>query len=489
MGKTSKKSTNPVPKPKGSNKLGSLKQQPKKKGNLPGRSRKQLTGMSGMIRRAAPLATGLAGLPNAYFHSERSADGSLRVCGLENLGRLSTSPNLVLKESYSVNPLNEKLFPRTSVLALPFESYELHKLRFFYVPACQASLAGNVLMYYDYDPADSPKATDIDILAQTTKSAASMWCACDLNVDMDRVRKNRARYFVQSDHTTQGGNSLTAAEVRQDYAGTINVYCSDGPAGGNTFGGYLFVEYDLSLHTMIPARPVSAAWSQALSYSLAENAVQTIPFPTRDSGVGLIGGATDTAGSSWLSAGGIAGYLDGARQIYEAGEWLLNLRSSASAASFMKDRGRQVGARNPATPLPGAPDWLHVSEEVESAVMTIYKDPPVDPVTGFAQIRRARDGVGAAGDFTLGFSAYDVTDGVIDPNWPVSITGMTSAGVGQVVAYTTTAAFEASNNWNLSVPAGKRYMIRPYITVGATAGSDRTFSDVSLTANVVSDSE
>lgn len=467
-------------------------QQQKKKGNLKGRTlTKGLGGSIGMIRRTAPAATGLAGLPTAYFHSEKSAPGSMRVRGLENLGRLSTSAPLKLKESFSVNPLNERLFPRTSVLALPFETYEINAMRFFYVPACQSSLAGNVLMYYDYDPADSPKATDIDILAQTTKTASSMWCPCDLKIDTERIRANRPRYFVQSNHSLQTGNVLSAAEVRQDYAGTINVYCSDGPTT-DAFGGYLFVEYDFSFQTMVPARAVSAAWSNQNSYALAENAVQTFPFPTRDSGVGLLGGDTSTAGSSWLSAGGIAGFLDGARQIYESGEWLLNLRSEASAASFMQSRGLQSG-RSPATPLPASKGWLQIPDTVrseeESAIVTIYKDLPVDPSTGFHVAPSRRDGVMAAGDFTLSMSAWDVTDGVIDPNWPVSATGMTYAGTGQNVVYTTTAAFPASNCWNLTVPSGKRYMIRPYVTVGATAGSDRTFSDCSLTANVVSDSE
>lgn len=443
--------------------------------------------VSSSLRRMAPAATGLAGLPTAFFRSEKSADGSMRICGLENLGRLSSSAPLVLKESYSVNPLNERLFPRTSVLALPFETYEINKLRFFYVPACQSSLAGNVLMYYDYDPADSPKATDLDILAQTTKTASSMWCGCNLDVDVSRIRANRPRYFVQSDHSLQSGSTLTAAEVRQDYAGTLNVYCSDGPST-NAFGGYLFAEYDISLQTMIPARAVSAAWSASKSYPLTESQTALIPFPYRESGVGLIGGETDTAGSSWLSAGGIAGYLDGARQIYEAGEWLLALRSSVSAATF-RDRDRQVvSSRNGATPLPGAPGWLNISEEDETAVVTISKNVPVDPSTGLL-VRRNRNGVAAAGDFSLTLEAYDVTDGVIDPNWPVTAVGMTTSGSNQVVSYTTTAAFEATNSWDLSVPAGKRYMVRPYVTCGATTGSDRTFGDVSLTANVVSNSE
>lgn len=455
----------------------------------PARKNKSPSMLGSRNRVSAPQATGLSGLPSTYFHSDKAADGSLRIRGCENLGRLSTSANLVLKESFSVNPLNERLFPRTSVLALPFESYELHALKFSYLPACQASLQGNVLMYYDYDPADAPKADDISILAQTTKTASSMWAPCELKADTTRIKKNRERFYVQSDNSLQSGAVLDPAQIRQDYAGTVNLYCSDGPSAV-AFGGYLFVEYDISLHTMIPARPVSATWSASKSYSLVESGSQTIPLPYRESGVGLIGGDTSVAAPPWYSAGGIAGYLDGARQIYEAGEWLLNLRSEVTAATYRDQQVKRVAGKT-ATPLPGAPTWLSIRDDPEeTAVVTIEKNLPLN-AEGTQTIRRRdrENDVSAAGDFTLNLEAWDVTDGIIDPAWPVTSNGMTYSGQSQTVSYVTAAAFNASNCWNLSVPAGKRYIIKPWVGCGATAGSDRTFGDISFTANVVSQSE
>lgn len=492
MGKNSKKSTNPVAKPKGSRStaLVVVEKQGKKR-NLPGRTIVRASRGSKSLARTmdAPVAVN-SPLPRSFIEFMPSAPGTLRVKGVENVGRITSSANFTLKENLSVNPLNQKLFPRLSAIANCFESWSVNSVGMEFRATCPTTLAGSLLAYFDYDPADVPSASDINVLNQQTKTSTAMWKSTAIRPETRVIHANRNTFYVQSGNSAQNGSVIDAAQVRQDYAGVFRWYASDGAASG-TFAGYLFVDFDFTFHVMVPARAVSAAWSKPSSNTIDDNGTAFLPLCSQDSGVGLVGGKDDQATAAWYTAGGIAGYLDGARQIYEAGEWLLSLRSTADGATFMDAARRGGPGRHPATPGPRSPsDWVSVSTEPESAVVTIEKNVPIDPITG-----RPLDLKGnvrtplAAGGFSLTLAAYDVTSGVIDPDFPVTVSGMTSAAYNQIVTYATTAAFEASNTWNMLVPAGKQYVVRPYIVTDSAAGSQRVFSDTSLTANVVSQNE
>lgn len=432
-----------------------------------------------------PLAS-FKGLPMTYIRSEKSAPGTLRVTGCESLGRISSKTSFTNLKSELVSPLNDTLCPRLSAIGLAFEQFSLNKFKLMYHPGCPATQSGNIFMYWDYDPADPADVADYQVLEEEVKTAGPAWTPMSISPNIKRVHQNRNTFFLKSNQNLTAGTSTSPAEVRQNNAGAVHVYASDSSAAA-TFLGYLYVEYDVTFHIMMPPRPISGAWS----YSAGEVTVDDgnfafLPFTSHESGLGLPGGETDDASSAWITAGGIAGFLDGCRQVYESGEWLFDLATSAEGASF----SHQKKKRHPALKAPGwdsDDDLPH--EDIQSATVVIEQNIPDEAL--MKTTAKARKGLpDAAGDFSVTMAAYDVTDGYIHPDFPVTVTGMTSAGVNQAVTFSPgVGAFNGSNRWKLQVPAGKVYVVRPYVSCGATAGSMRTFTDISLTANVISTSD
>lgn len=481
---SSKKGTKPVPKPKGaeskalviaSQALQTVQKAVKKMESRGGGKAKGQKGAKGV---SAPAAVSY-NLPNDYFRFRAgNRPGSVIVEGRETIRKVVSKQDFVLQGEYSVNPCNESLFPILSNVADSFEECSWKNLKFEYSPQGSTQHDGSFMHYYDYDPADSAVVDELALLQNKTRDATAVWRPSRLPIDCKTVHRNRDTFFVQSNIAVTNGQSLDAAEVRQNYAGTYRFYVhSGGAANDGAFRGYLTTEYAVELVTVRQKRQSAASWSGAAQVAATNTTMKPLG-ETPQTNVGLPGGAVVGTSSSVFDT--LEGYLIGAKQVYDAGQWLIALSGDASAAAFDSAAHR-------------SDEWESVSkrslerkvgdeEATWTAACTYIRSNDPEVSSKWLAKRAQVAGPMAAGDFTVFITSYDVSDGVIHADFPETVTGMTSVET-VTLAYAGASAIEnAGVSWNTEVPAGKRYMFRRCFQTGATAGSGRTFSDVEMSA-------
>lgn len=448
-------------------------------------------------RKGLSIASASVGkFKRTYFKTAAgSIDGSVRIMGRELVQELATSSGFLLPLNHSVNPANPYLFPRLSSVANAFEQFSFKGFQVCYEAGCPSSTAGTVLMYHDYDPVSSASANAVRVLANETSVEAPVWSGCSLRSDCSK--QMISKLYVGADIAA---TTLTAAEARQSFFGILRVYMDKGPST-SVFAGYVYVEYDVELYTPIPPGPVSLTGNGPLSIAYSAGANVTQPLQTILSAEGISGTAATNVTSAYTNAGGKVGLIDTAKSVYEAGSYIADLWSTWSMAALdqrLVDQfsrlateckeldgqwyGPELGRQQPlrrgrrvfkGTPVPFKTQYSCVEE------CTVGPNPPPPP----GSLGRPTL---SSGDLQYNFYIYDVSNGVIDPDFPVTATGMTFvasyantfSGVG---AYASGLGYTAPI---ITVPAGSRYMIRPFVSLGPTTG--RTcVSGLLLTTNVV----
>lgn len=431
---------------------------------------------------AAPAA--VAGrMPKIFIKGIAGGNAdSFRVAGCEVVTKVASQTQFLQILELAINPRNAALFPRLSAIAAAFEQYSIAKLSFHYVPQSSSARDGSMIHYVEYDPADPAEVTDVDILSNKTKDAVALWQPSTLSCDIRDIHRNRQSFFCQS--PIGDSNALTSAEVRQDYAGIYRMYM-DGAADANKSCGFLFVDYIVDLLVPRPQPPVSltAAYKNLAALAIPTNSTAIVPFQSLESSAGLYGGPTVGAGSSYTGIGGvIAGGLDAARQIYESGKWLLTLRANASAPSFS-------GA-------PSDKGWVTLADESKTqsepaewnASVAVFVGEQPDRVQRYRASRVGKFIPDTSTTITAGFSPYDATT-TFDANFPAAVSGMTGISAQSVTAvWDGAGAIVPEVTCELTVPAGSRYVVRPYFTTDVT-GAARTLTNVRLSATRLTEAE
>lgn len=412
-----------------------------------------------------------------YLRSKAGANNSFCLEGREVLSEIYTTQGFTTAVDQPINPANPLLFPRLAAIAQAFEQYHFNKLRFQYVTGTAATTVGSVLHYIDYDVTDGAAPSALQLLANETATISSV--ALDSSVSYDINNQMLGKLYTNNSIGVLAPSDLGAE--RQDYCGRYRMFTDKGAAAVNVFCGYVYVEYEIELYTPIPPEPLSECAINDGVFTVTPGGYVNPAFNDIKSADGLqpnSAGDADPSVYSGANCGGIVGALDAAKTVYQAGEYLYSLYASFSAASVEQKPASYV--RN--KPLKNPP--LTSSGQSIARSKNDWDDDYKSSVSHTSIHRAGKPGYGlSAGDVQLSVNVYDVTNGVVDPDFPASVVGMSSVGtVAQVL--TGLGAVNAGAVLPITVPLGKRYMCAGSIILGPTTG--RTITAPKMAVNALS---
>jgi hypothetical protein len=332
---------------------------------------------------------------------------------------------------------------------------------------------GSVLHYIDYDVTDGAAPSALQLLANETASISSV--ALDSSVSYDVNNQMLGKLYTNNSIGVLSASDLGAE--RQDYCGRYRLFVDKGSPAANVFAGYVYVEYEIELYTPIPPEPLSECAINDGTFTVTPGGTIAPAFNDIKAADGLqpnSAGDADPSTYGGAATGGVVGALDAAKTIYQAGEYLYGLYASFSAAALTQQPASYV--RN--KPIRFRPALKNESKKIE--LKEDWNDDYKSSVS--VPINRHRLPGLSAGDIQIGINVFDVTNGVIDPDFPATTAGMTSV---EFIAQTLTGlgAVDTGSALKFDVPLGKRYMCRPYIVLGPTTG--RTITAPSMTVNAL----
>lgn len=151
------------------------------------------------------------------------------------------------------NPGMPATFPWLSGQAAQWEQYRFNRLRFRYLTRTATTTVGSIIMAPDYDPSDSPPASELAVSTYQDCVEDAVWVqelVCDLNVDS--MFPNGRRKFVRSGSVGQEDLKL--------YDAANFFLCTLEQIGASAIGK-LWVEYDVDFFT--PQTPGASAASSS----------------------------------------------------------------------------------------------------------------------------------------------------------------------------------------------------------------------------------
>lgn len=149
-----------------------------------------------------------------------------------------------------LNPGNNRLFSRCSMMADLYSEYRFKSLAFYFQPTTSVTTNGSIGMYIGYDPTKSGAASMAALMANESAEMGPVYAPLVLRLDP----KTYANRWYYTDPAT--ADTATALD-RQNDPGDFRL-CIDKMLANVAFG-YLFVEGEIEFRT--PKSPASAAFS------------------------------------------------------------------------------------------------------------------------------------------------------------------------------------------------------------------------------------
>lgn len=160
-----------------------------------------------------------------------------------------------------INPGNTFLFPWLSAIANRFESYRFRSLRFVYEPQCPTTAAGTISMVVDFDSADLPPTSKLQMMSYKGAVRSPPWFCSNYQCDPSDLNKQKS-YYVSS------GNAVGGTDSRLYDVGTFFA-AFEGSVASGFYAGELYVEYLVEL--MTPDLSPSALSGSASAFSIGTN--------------------------------------------------------------------------------------------------------------------------------------------------------------------------------------------------------------------------
>lgn len=410
-----------------------------------------------------------------FLRSKAGSNNSFCLEGREVLSEVYTTSSFTGVVDQPINPANPLLFPRLSTIAQAFEQYHFVKLRFTFVTGTAATTVGSVLHYIDYDVTDAAAPSALQLLANESATISSV--ALDSSVSYDINNQ-----MLEKLYTNNAIGVLAVSELgaeRQDYCGRYRMFTDKGASPVNVFAGYVYVDYEIELFTPISPEPLSECAINDGIFTVTPGGSITPAFNDIKSADGITpnsSGDADPATYSGANCGGVIGALDAAKTIYQAGEYLYSLYAGFSAAA-VEQRSATYNRRTPVKIFSTQRQKTKVHDDLKEDWADDYKS----SVSRATTAGRPNYGL-SAGDVSIGVQIFDVTNGVIDSDFPASAVGMAyvTAAASTLVGL---GAVETGASMKVTVPLGKRYMCRPVIALGPTTG--RTITAPIMTVSAV----
>jgi hypothetical protein len=167
-------------------------------------------------------------------------DGSVRIRHRELITDLTgTSTAFTIINTASVNPGLGSVFPWLSTVAMRFEKYKFHNLKFLYDPESSTAGAGCLMMAVDFDASDVAPITKTQMMSYAGATKAAPWISSmnDVRAAWDKTIGHR---FVRN------GSNPSGTDIKLYDVGTLYIATS---GVASALLGDLYVEYDVSLIT------------------------------------------------------------------------------------------------------------------------------------------------------------------------------------------------------------------------------------------------
>jgi hypothetical protein len=202
-------------------------------------SRAKRGGQKAGAVKAAPVAISEV-WENTPPRSLPGRQGGVRFAHREFIGDFTGGADYSAN-SLSINPGLGSAFPWLSYIALVYESYIFHRLRFHMIPLQPTSQTGQNFMVIDYDAADSAPTSKFELLNMKGAKAAAVWLQLCIEADpRDERALGRARYI-------RAGDLASNLDVKTYDIGVLHAAAQ---GLGSTVPAYsLLVEYDVELLT------------------------------------------------------------------------------------------------------------------------------------------------------------------------------------------------------------------------------------------------
>jgi len=140
-----------------------------------------------------------------------------------------------------INPGISELFPWLSYIAMIYESYMFHNLRFVLVSLRPTSESGQSYLAIDYDAADAAPSSKFEMLNYKDASAAGVWTVNTMKASgRDEEALGRRRYV-------RNGSLSSNLDIKTYDVG--NLFIAFSGLASSVSAGSLFVEYDIELFT------------------------------------------------------------------------------------------------------------------------------------------------------------------------------------------------------------------------------------------------
>jgi hypothetical protein len=169
----------------------------------------------------------------------RNSGSSIRVRHCEYIGDIPGSTTFSAV-GYKINPGLSSVFPWLSGLAILYESYTVHDLKFRFSTMKSTATNGTVMGAVDFDAADAAPSAKAQMMAYKGAVRSAPWAEFEVHCAPDDLQKFKKR-FVRND-TLASNLDIKTYDVGQLFIAT------DGEADTSTIGE-LYVEYDITFQT------------------------------------------------------------------------------------------------------------------------------------------------------------------------------------------------------------------------------------------------
>lgn len=216
--------------------------------------------------------------------------------------------------SYILNPAASTVFPWLAPIASNYEFYQWKSLRFEYVPYAATSVAGEIMMAIDYDPAESVPPSETVLSSYNGFKATPVWKG-----DSIQLSTELATSFVKW-HYCYNGYTATDPNAQQYNVGTMYLASNN---GNNATVGKLYAYYEVELKnpTLSPlgvfGNPDGGRFQGISGYS------SILPFGTSSTKL------SGTLGFDMSAIGGMGNTL----YVYNPGTYVLIINMSGTGLS------------------------------------------------------------------------------------------------------------------------------------------------------------
>jgi len=208
------------------------------------RSKMKQTSLNGSKQVAPVSKTTVRQTSRPQMQSSRNGD--CRIKHREYIGDIvgaAGSPSAYSIASYPINPGLVAFSPWLATIAQRFESYRFHSLKFIYETEAPSSLGGTLLLSADYDAADSPPSSKVQLMSYRSSVRSAPWCDVSFVALKEDLQKLPSRYVRTA--ALAANLDIKTYDVGNFFAATQNV------TSPNAVCGELYVEYDVELMTPV----------------------------------------------------------------------------------------------------------------------------------------------------------------------------------------------------------------------------------------------